>query len=120
MPQGQRRPPRRRVAGPPPGTWAWGRAFFLGEVAAPQLTAAPRRFTASNVNNVNLSLTPIRSAINVYVDNIESEKRSEEHTSELQSLMRIAYAVFCLKKKNETRRTKVTTSDTNPTHNRQT
>src|SRR3546814_3933115 len=29
-------------------------------------------------------------------------KRSEEHTSELQSLMRISYAVFCLKKKNYT------------------
>src|SRR3546814_3032767 len=29
--------------------------------------------------------------------------RSEEHTSELQSLMRISYAVFCLKKKNQTR-----------------
>src|SRR3546814_1383602 len=28
------------------------------------------------------------------------ENRSEEHTSELQSLMRISYAVFCLKKKN--------------------
>src|SRR3546814_11515196 len=28
-------------------------------------------------------------------------KRSEEHTSELQSLMRISYAVFCLKKKND-------------------
>src|SRR3546814_8220916 len=30
----------------------------------------------------------------------EPEPRSEEHTSELQSLMRISYAVFCLKKKN--------------------
>src|SRR3546814_6827705 len=29
--------------------------------------------------------------------------RSEEHTSELQSLMRISYAVFCLKKKNHTK-----------------
>src|SRR3546814_9670762 len=29
-------------------------------------------------------------------------ERSEEHTSELQSLMRISYAVFCLKKKNQT------------------
>src|SRR3546814_4204941 len=29
--------------------------------------------------------------------------RSEEHTSELQSLMRISYAVFCLKKKTKTR-----------------
>src|SRR3546814_4455653 len=31
--------------------------------------------------------------------------RSEEHTSELQSLMRISYAVFCLKKKKQTYRT---------------
>src|SRR3546814_6232834 len=30
--------------------------------------------------------------------------RSEEHTSELQSLMRISYAVFCLKKKNDNTR----------------
>src|SRR3546814_1668762 len=30
-----------------------------------------------------------------------SGARSEEHTSELQSLMRISYAVFCLKKKNQ-------------------
>src|SRR3546814_4245562 len=30
-----------------------------------------------------------------------SRPRSEEHTSELQSLMRISYAVFCLKKKNQ-------------------
>src|SRR3546814_9830313 len=37
-----------------------------------------------------------RSRENVFV-------RSEEHTSELQSLMRISYAVFCLKKKNNTR-----------------
>src|SRR3546814_8241838 len=32
--------------------------------------------------------------------------RSEEHTSELQSLMRISYAVFCLKKKNKQQKTK--------------
>src|SRR3546814_7022046 len=31
-----------------------------------------------------------------------SQGRSEEHTSELQSLMRISYAVFCLKKKTKT------------------
>src|SRR3546814_2918045 len=31
--------------------------------------------------------------------NFEQRQRSEEHTSELQSLMRISYAVFCLKKK---------------------
>src|SRR3546814_2088808 len=33
---------------------------------------------------------------------IDVERRSEEHTSELQSLMRISYAVFCLKKKTQT------------------
>src|SRR3546814_9740188 len=32
----------------------------------------------------------------------DRDKRSEEHTSELQSLMRISYAVFCLKKKKTT------------------
>src|SRR3546814_4405371 len=35
--------------------------------------------------------------------------RSEEHTSELQSLMRISYAVFCLKKKKKTNKTHETT-----------
>src|SRR3546814_7594216 len=34
------------------------------------------------------------------VDDADAGFRSEEHTSELQSLMRISYAVFCLKKKN--------------------
>src|SRR3546814_8109325 len=33
------------------------------------------------------------------VPNLHDVKRSEEHTSELQSLMRISYAVFCLQKK---------------------
>src|SRR3546814_6256227 len=40
--------------------------------------------------------------------------RSEEHTSELQSLMRISYAVFCLKKKKQTL---TTHNDTNQTRN---
>src|SRR3546814_8456457 len=39
-----------------------------------------------------------------------ADHRSEEHTSELQSLMRISYAVFCLKKKN--RRINITRRDT--------
>src|SRR3546814_10291045 len=42
------------------------------------------------------------------------EARSEEHTSELQSLMRISYAVFCLKKK--TTETTMTTAPDNRTH----
>src|SRR3546814_7044307 len=36
---------------------------------------------------------------------IGEDRRSEEHTSELQSLMRISYAVFCLKKKKKTLQT---------------
>src|SRR3546814_6478183 len=35
-------------------------------------------------------------------DLLAADRRSEEHTSELQSLMRISYAVFCLKNKNRT------------------
>src|SRR3546814_4946401 len=44
--------------------------------------------------------------------------RSEEHTSELQSLMRISYAVFCLKKKKkqESKKTKNQSIRTNTTH----
>src|SRR3546814_6071960 len=42
--------------------------------------------------------------------------RSEEHTSELQSLMRISYAVFCLKKKNKTYNTTIATRN-NKQHN---
>src|SRR3546814_3432980 len=34
----------------------------------------------------------------------EASRRSEEHTSELQSLMRISYAVFCLKKKKNNKK----------------
>src|SRR3546814_2159276 len=40
-------------------------------------------------------------ALCVRVSNNRQKRRSEEHTSELQSLMRISYAVFCLKKKKE-------------------
>src|SRR3546814_7447442 len=40
------------------------------------------------------------SIVRLIVEIIEPFHRSEEHTSELQSLMRISYAVFCLKNKN--------------------
>src|SRR3546814_4800919 len=45
---------------------------------------------------------------------IEADDRSEEHTSELQSLMRISYAVFCLKKKNNSSNHIRVPSDTSP------
>src|SRR3546814_4778730 len=46
-----------------------------------------------------------RNAIGLYhsdAGRVAKRRRSEEHTSELQSLMRISYAVFCLKKKKNT------------------
>src|SRR3546814_9303689 len=46
----------------------------------------------------NFSRWPSR--LNLQTRLVRSWRRSEEHTSELQSLMRISYAVFCLKKKN--------------------
>src|SRR3546814_7994790 len=48
------------------------------------------------------------------------DKRSEEHTSELQSLMRISYAVFCLKKKKHNQRSNLLTQDTSTYQARQT
>src|SRR3546814_8663951 len=55
----------------------------------------------------------------------QRQKRSEEHTSELQSLMRISYAVFCLKKKNKKQYTEMhtetnTESIYNSTHGKRT
>src|SRR3546814_3802829 len=48
----------------------------------------------------------------VYANGLQADNRSEEHTSELQSLMRTSYAVFCLnKKKNDT-----DTPETTPKH----
>src|SRR3546814_8858518 len=46
-----------------------------------------------------------RNIANVMVHTDLNCMRSEEHTSELQSLMRISYAVFCLKNKNPTEET---------------
>src|SRR3546814_4603197 len=66
-------------------------------VAAPQrdLAARPRR------RRWGLRADPARTgAAGVAADPLRlPARRSEEHTSELQSLMRISYAVFCLKKK---------------------
>src|SRR3546814_7294702 len=44
-----------------------------------------------------VSKNPVAAAVRV----LDAVVRSEEHTTELQSLMRISYAVFCLKKKNQ-------------------
>src|SRR3546814_3721431 len=48
----------------------------------------------------NPDVTGVTAAGLVHAPGALAARRSEEHTSELQSLMRISYAVFCLKKKN--------------------
>src|SRR3546814_3950030 len=51
---------------------------------------------------VSNACQPLREAISIISSSVSSIRpRSEEHTSELQSLMRISYAVFCLNKKNK-------------------
>src|SRR3546814_9162667 len=53
----------------------------------------------------SLSLAPPATRVQplAAISTIQSPLRSEEHTSELQSLMRISYAVFCLKKQTTTK-----------------
>src|SRR3546814_7762834 len=68
----------------------------LGEAyAAAQIPDAVRTAMASGKNR---ETTP-RAAAYLYQSAQSTEERSEEHTSELQSLMRTSYDVFCLKKK---------------------
>src|SRR3546814_1401169 len=53
--------------------------------------------TAAAFEHVDAHLAPSRAAVTAALR--IADRRSEEHTSELQSLMRTSYAVFCLKKK---------------------
>src|SRR3546814_7786156 len=76
------RGPRRRLA-PAPPRLAAGTAVRRAAAAAVGIRRAGRR----SARGRRLSVRQTHPA------------RSEEHTSELQSLMRISYAVFCLKKK---------------------
>src|SRR3546814_3637782 len=50
-------------------------------------------------SNVQFAINPEDGDLVIIEMNPRVSRRSEEHTSELQSLMRISYAVFCLKKK---------------------
>src|SRR3546814_3820209 len=61
----------------------------------PQVSARPEQFVGFEAEHYFLQ--PMDGP-----DWEENTNRSEEHTSELQSLMRISYAVFCLKKKRKT------------------
>src|SRR3546814_5686421 len=78
--------------------------FFLGARGAERLGYAERYFSEAET-----ALRPYlnRGRLKTFEDGEEIlpgiTARSEEHTSELQSLMRISYAVFCLKKKKKKR-----------------
>src|SRR3546814_2938091 len=61
--------------------------------SVPFLTPSPRSFFRNMMRSPVAKSRAPRSA--------DTRTRSEEHTSELQSLMRISYAVFCLKKKKK-------------------
>src|SRR3546814_4786581 len=63
---------------------------------------APTVFTESSGTNWKEGLAVTADALGATdeAERLLAEYRSEEHTSELQSLMRISYAVFFLKKKN--------------------
>src|SRR3546814_5257103 len=66
-----------------------------------QLPSSDLPSLEERVNALNQWLSSVGCAKNSLRAAIDPDYRSEEHTSELQSLMRISYAVFCLKKKNK-------------------
>src|SRR3546814_1416635 len=61
---------------------------------------------AASAGKINMASTLLEGAA-------MTARRSEEHTSELQSLMRNSYAVFCLKKKKQNKLTKTNTQNKN-------
>src|SRR3546814_5594892 len=72
-----------------------------------------QQVSASRIGNRNFLVTAgaqipcvLQTAMDSTQPGLTSCVRSEEHTSELQSLMRISYAVFCLKKTKNTRQTR--------------
>src|SRR3546814_2842021 len=69
---------------------------FTSEAPELLLSDVARRADVDNATAFRMLNTLVQLE---YVERVPETKRSEEHTSELQSLMRISYAVFCWKKK---------------------
>src|SRR3546814_4997426 len=86
--------PRAKTRGP------FERSENSNAAASTSLGIAPRLRSGIRNNSDLAQLALARSKMNA-IDRYfaAARSRSEEHTSELQSLMRISYAVFCLKKK---------------------
>src|SRR3546814_2167416 len=74
-----------------------------GEMKAVKLYANSHYVTPKPT--LQQAMEQIKVDLRVRLDQL-TQMRSEEHTSELQSLMRISYAVFCLKKKRRETNTK--------------
>src|SRR3546814_9660282 len=102
--------PRQRNAVPPAKAempWREGLYDVLKEIGIRQVVYVPDAGHATLIDRCHAdpeikagSLTNEFDGVGVCAGAwLGGEKRSEEHTSELQSLMRISYAVFCLKKK---------------------
>src|SRR3546814_3818317 len=75
-----------------------GTTYSAAHALATYLQSVP--LVAMNVND-NLHIARVINVTTITRGAEEYVDRSEEHTSELQSLMRISYAVFCLKKKKQ-------------------
>src|SRR3546814_5302648 len=78
------------------GEKAHGAAVYTGSTL--NMTGGSIATTGLEAHGIAASGSSTVTASNASIA-VTGEKRSEEHTSELQSLMRISYAVFCLKKK---------------------
>src|SRR3546814_3571568 len=70
----------------------------LDSPPSPRVQGAFRRQPKMDAAAMDGSAVPFHESRRPYGTTILKRGRSEEHTSELQSLMRISYAVFCLKK----------------------
>src|SRR3546814_5707016 len=89
---GRGRSPDRRTARPPPGDGCCPHRTRTKSIRSLHLHGLPRR--AGKITEQCIGQTA-----DLVGGRGVAFRRSEEHTSELQSLMRISYAVFCLKKK---------------------
>src|SRR3546814_1488621 len=67
---------------------------------------SPIRLTSIQFPETSAVIAVLIVVIDLTPSNSANVLRSEEHTSELQSLMRTSYAVFCLKKKTKKKKTK--------------
>src|SRR3546814_1249870 len=72
---------------------------LLGSAPTGVVKADPLAVVVVSLASLTIFLVPL-IALLLSFDAVVGEQRSEEHTSELQSLMRISYAVFCLQKKH--------------------